>query len=186
MLIVVSISIRIGKYIGFGSVKYGKRAMFVGLLLSFMVISMLIIISLLFKDIIPYIWISNDNQQVGNLTSNLIYFVCLRQLFYNLFSALSSIFIGLGTQKYTATISTICNFCIALPLTVILLFFFDFKDNKSYIGLYIIWGCNSSGFALTSIVLVLMTLSGYINWNKAVNDSQTRLKQTIPSYGATI
>ena len=158
--------------------------MYIGLLLSFMVISMLVIISLLFRNIIPYIWISNNNQHVGNLTSNLIYFVCLRELFYNSFAALSSIFIGLGKQKYTATISTICNFCIVLPLTMILLFYFDFKDNESYYGLYIIWSFNSLGFALTSIILVLMTFNGYINWNKAVNESQTRLKQTIPSYGA--
>ena len=169
---------------GFGSVKLGKRAMFMGLVLSIMVISICIIVLLSLKDMIPYIWISSENEQVGNLTSNIIYFVCLRELFYNLFCALSNIFIGLGKQKYTAIIATVCNFCIALPISLVLLFYFNLKNNKSYHGLYIIWGCNSAGFGLTSFVLIVMIMGGYINWNRAVNESQTRLKQTISSYGA--
>ena len=84
-------SIRIGKYMGFGSVKLGRRAMFMGLVLSIMVVSICIIVLLSLKDMIPYIWISSDNEQVGNLTSNISYFVCLRELFYNLFIALSNI-----------------------------------------------------------------------------------------------
>eukprot|EP01084_Bolivina_argentea_P112561 200752_1 len=173
------LSIRIGNYMGMEKIKLAKRAMYIGCIISTSIALVLVSISLLIRKQIPHIWISNSNEHVLWLSSNIIYFVCLRQLFYNILFAISGICIGLGYQKYTAIISTMCNYLIGFPLSMIILFCFNLKTNSSYYGVYIIWGCNSFGYGLSSLILIIMQLSGYINWNKAMNESQQRLNQTI-------
>eukprot|EP01083_Nonionella_stella_P132303 402192_1 len=178
------LSIRIGKHMGSGNVTLAKRAMWMGLIVSSMVITILISVSLSLRYSLPYIWISMEDETLGDLIANVVYFVCLRQLFYNMFIALSGIYIGLGMQKYTATISTVCNYSIGLPLTLILLFQFNLRENQEYYGIYVIWGCNSLGYALTTAVLVFLLLIQHINWNNALDQSQNRLEKTIadPNY----
>eukprot|EP01084_Bolivina_argentea_P233542 393335_1 len=178
------LSIRIGKYVGLSSIRLAKRSMFMGLVVCVIAVTISIAILLIFKNELPYIWISHSNETVGVLASNLMFFVCLRQLFFNAFNTLSCIYIGLGNQKYTATISTICNYCVGLPLCILILFYFDLKSNTLY-GVYIIWGFNSLGYALSSIILSMMLCFGYVSWDNAVTESQSRLKQIIQhNYGS--
>eukprot|EP01084_Bolivina_argentea_P112557 200743_1 len=170
------LSIRIGRYVGMGSQKLAKRAMFMGLIVTTIMMVMISVTLLLLKDILPYIWISNNNKEVGYLSSNLIYFVCLRQLFYNIFGALSSIYIGLGNQKYIATISIMCHFCIGFVLSVFILFYFNLKSNLYY-GLYSIWFFNSMGYASSSLILFAMLATGFVSWDKVIHEAKSRLQQ---------
>ena len=174
-------SIRIGKFVGLGTIALAKRTMYVGMIVSWLVVLILILICLLLREQLLSIWISasaDDEHVFKHVTMNVIYLVCFKQIFYNLFISLMAIFIGLGVQKYTA-LSMICNFLIGLPLTLILLFALNLRSNSSYYGVYAIWIGNSFGFGLTAIVLLVMLLSGYINWNKSVKKSLSRFKQAL-------
>ena len=173
------ITIRVGKYIGGGSIQYAKRAVLCGFILAGIWSVMFIILTLSLREYLPYLY--TDDIEVVNLCSKIIYFLVLRQFSYIIYINVAGIYRGLGFQKYVAYVMLSCHCCIAFSSTLILLFGLDLRMSLEF-GMFSLWGSTTFGICLSAIVLTVVLLC-CINWRRALNESQMRIKYVVQDYG---
>ena len=172
-----SVNIRVGKYIGFGSVYYAKRVCKIAVLLDVIILTVISVVCILFKDDLPKIY-SND-EDVIIMASKLMYFVVVILIGFSSFRVLSGVFQGLGYPEIVAIIMFVTQDVVGLGLTLVLLFAVGLRSYMEY-GLYVIWSCTSLGYYLGGIIVgfVLFWRRKSI-WIDATNDSKSRIGKQI-------
>eukprot|EP01084_Bolivina_argentea_P298315 514055_1 len=167
--------IRIGKYVGAQSVLYAKRSIYIAVFYETIVMATTCCIYLLFRYQISTLF--TDNITVQNLIGNKLIYLCL---FWQFNAAaniqVSSIYRSLGYQQISANISLIAQYFVVFPLQLYLLFSKKYNysmDTEN--GLYVIWFGSSCGYLFSHITCIFL-LVVHINWNKSMQENETRIK----------
>ena len=183
------VAIRVGGYIGSGSVSWAKKSAKIAFLyLDIGLIICLMLIPFIFRGSLPTIW--TDDNDVIDLVSEMLCVVSIFQLPFNLFYFIGCIYRGLGFPKWAAWILFTCQYCFSIPMNFILLFGIGWRYNLKY-GALSIWGVITVGYSLATVVFMIH-LFGFMNWNDAVKSSQKRIERIMlikptdnnKSYGA--
>eukprot|EP01084_Bolivina_argentea_P099040 178020_1 len=171
--------IRIGKYVGYGSIKKSKHVICVQFGIEFIFLCVVTIFYLIFRTEIPYLITNDDN--IAHIASYLLYFVVARLWITGVYTNLCSIFTAIGYQKITAWIMVTTNYFIIFPLELIILFVFHW--NKSiYKGLFTLFSAYILGYIIgCSIVIILLIF--YVDWNHAIDNSKSRINKGKKDYG---
>ena len=173
--------IRIGKYIGYGSVKKAKQVIIAQCIIEFTFLFIVTVTYLSLKDVLPYL-VTNDDEVAKIVSDFLIYFVIGKMWVVGVYDNLCSIYRALGYQKITAWIMVIANYVIVFPLELILLFVAKWHENIYY-GLLSLYGSYLGGYILGCSV-VIFVLVRHINWHSAIKDSKSRIANVKKDYGA--
>eukprot|EP01084_Bolivina_argentea_P156208 272223_1 len=172
-----SVNIRIGKYIGFGSIKYAQLSAKVASLLGFIFIVNLTLVLIVLKDYIPKLYSNNYNVEAQS--SKLMYCIVLVLISGTMYRLLNGIFYGLGYPMTVALILFVAQDIISLGLIFIWLFPMGYKKYAN-IGLQVIWLWTAFGFLLASIGLIIVLIyKGKRIWNNAVIDSKKRIEISL-------
>ena len=179
------VAIRVGYYIGYGNIKKSKKSVKI----AFCYIDILLLICLFgiiffCKGEIPKIWSNDEN--VISLCSDLLIIGAIFQIPYNIFYFLGCVYRGLGFPKYAAIFLAISQYLIGVPLQIITLFYLHWRDYMT-LGSMSIWSVVTVGYTL-ALLLFLVHLKYFVNWEKAVSHSKQRIKrvmnaQMIKDYG---
>eukprot|EP01084_Bolivina_argentea_P156207 272218_1 len=169
-----SVNIRIGKYIGYGSIIYAQKVAKIASLLNLIFdVSIILFLSLL-KDYIPKLYANNN--QVIEQTSQLMYCIVLVLITASIFRVLDGIFYGLGYPMTVAIVVFIAQDIVAIGSIFVCLFEFDYK-NYTNLALHFIWICIGCGFLIASIVLIIVLMCKRNTiWKNAVHASMMRIK----------
>ena len=171
-----AVNIRIGKFIGCGSIFQAKRSGKVAVFLGFIWAVIVVMLLLLLKDFIPRIY-TND-ERIVSMTSDLMYFLAVICVCFLFFKILSSIYQGLGQPFIVAVITFIAQI-IGLILTFVFLWGLDCKKYVD-LGLYSIWSCATFGYLLAVLTILWMLGRKYETiWIRAVNESNQRSQKTL-------
>ena len=119
-----AISIRVGKYIGYGSIYYAQRASLIGFLIGFIACFIVGVFAFFLRHEIPKFWIYDKS--TIELASKLIIFFVFLQLSASIVQSFVGIYRSLGIQRLAAVFVIVSYYIVALPLAGILLF------NQSY------------------------------------------------------
>jgi len=173
------LTLRVGKYIQNNNEYLAKRVIKISFLMEFIFLVVLVTLFLYFRYNIARLW--TYDEEIINLVSNIIFIVVIRQTTIGIYMNISGIYRGLGFQKIGSWTMATCNYLIAMPINIVLLFALKFKDNIK-LGLYTIWGTCSFGYILGTL-MILFILIFYIKWENALNKVRNEKKQTIKDYG---
>ena len=183
-----TVNIRVGKYIGYGSIVYAKRVCRVTAFLDLIWALVVFFFLLIFKDLLPRIY-TND-EEIIQMASKLMYFLVIICICYTFFRVLSGIYQGLGKPTFVAIIMFFAQDFIGLVLTLVFLFALNYKQYTD-LGLYSIWSCAAFGYFLVIIsILVSLVRNNETIWIQALNDSNDRIQdkriltQTNANYGS--
>ena len=170
------VAIRVGGYIGSGSVQWAKQSAKVAFLyLDIGLIVCLMVIPVVFRNTLPKMWTMDNN--VIELVSDMLCIVSIFQLPFNLFFFIGCIYRGLGYPKYAAWILCFCQYCLSIPLNFILLFGVGWRYDLKY-GALSIWSVITFGYSLATVVFITH-LSYFVNWNQAVTCSKKRIERIM-------
>eukprot|EP01084_Bolivina_argentea_P280747 480172_1 len=175
-----AVTLRTGKYIGASSTKMAKQTMWVGGIIYFIWVVMVVCVYAIFRNELPYIF--SRDEIVVQLVEDLIYFLMGRTVMWSFYNFLCSLYRGLGYQRISGYIQAPVDFCFAFPFACVLLFYFRYSQYTD-ISLYIIWGCSIGGYFIGSMIILLLLIF-YVSWDGAVNESKIRIKETMKSYGS--
>eukprot|EP01084_Bolivina_argentea_P083520 151210_1 len=167
-------TIRIGNYIGGNLIIYAKRCMKIQLCFGVILFVLIASVYICFKSEIATAF-TNDIEVVELLRNKLIYVCVFDQFNIAIHRNVQGIYRALGYQKLSANCGIIMQYFVALPLQLYLLFSYKYYDNME-MAICIIWLGTSFGRLLTHISLIFM-LKYYIDWDKAVSESELRIKQ---------
>ena len=173
--------IRIGKYIGYGSIKKAKQVILAQFGIEFTFLLIVTILYLSMKNVLPYL-IANDDEIAKIVSDFLIYFVIGKMWVVGIHDNLCAIYRALGYQKITAWIMLIANYVIVFPLELILLFVLKWNENI-YEGLLSLYGSYLFGYVLGCAV-VIFVLMYHVNWVSAIKDSKSRIATVKKDYGS--
>lgn len=181
----IPLGIRFGKYIGAASLNGARLSVKVGFTLSTFVLIFQLLVLLIFRRNLARLLINNE--QVIDLASDVIYFLCFRTIAFNIYIMLSNIYRGLGKPMIPAIVAPCCHFLAGLSIDILLLFGLGYKKYTD-IGIFIIWGCVSFSYFCTAVIITSLQIFGCVSWKKAVIEAQERLKHTktmnAKSYGS--
>ena len=188
-LIVISFSvgicnatnIRVGKYIGKGNIRDAKRAAAVGVIIASLIMTVIALIFLFGKKLLPSIY--TDNEQTIELTSKMMGIMVAYSCGCVILQTVGGIYRGLGIQKIAAIFVFVSYWIISLPTSIMLLFYFEYR-NYLEIGVAILWGSLAFGNILGCIAEIIYLLF-CANWKKAVAKSESRIKHTMREYQST-
>eukprot|EP01084_Bolivina_argentea_P297920 513328_1 len=171
--------IRIGKYIGASSIYHAKRCIKMQMMYTASLIIIIFVIYMTFKRELPKLFTNDD--EVSALVTQLMLTGILYCFADSIFNNISAIYRALGFQRLSAYVGFISQLLIIFPVQLYLLFGskFHYRDNEE-IGIYIVWIGLLGGFIIASLISTLMLLY-YVDWNRAVQESQLRIKQSIKS-----
>eukprot|EP01084_Bolivina_argentea_P037438 69251_1 len=181
------LSVRIGKYVGAASILHSKRSIYIGFILSLILMiltSLIIYIALIVygEYLIRFLWI--NNYEIVDIVQQLMYVILIRNIIMIWFFCLVGIFAGIGYPQYAGYGLLICFWFIGIPIQLILLFVYDLKQYTQ-IALFIIWSTPAFTRAICCLFMTIV-LFWRIDWNTIIEKSQTRiLIDTIsPNYGS--
>ena len=181
------LSVRVGKYIGNGSILSAKRSIKYGAILAgiWAIISN-ITINLLFivygDVIIKLLWIDND--EIVELVINLGYLLIIRNFIFCWFFPLNGICSGIGLPQYSGYGISFAQWIVAFPIEIILLFVLDYR-KYIHLALFCIWSIPAFSRVTLCFILTIVLLYR-LNWKSIVSKSKQRLliDHKSPSYGA--
>ena len=184
-----AINIRIGKYIGAGSIAFAKRASKVGICLGCVWAIIVILILSMLKYYIPLIY-TND-EKIILMASKLMYFLAMICVCYIFFQILTSIYRALGQPQIVAWITFIAQI-IGFLVTFVPLYGLGARYHTD-LGLYSVWSCATFGYllAIFAIGTELFIKKYKTIWTQAINESNQRLttkgltQTTTNNYGST-
>ena len=174
-------NLRVAKYIGYGSIYDAKRAAKVGLLIGFVIILINSILFTVGRDIIPTFFTTDD--AVVELTSQMIMFLIVLSFGCITLQTVGGIYRGLGQQIIAAIIVFVSYWIISFPICFVLLFGCEWRQNL-FDGVLLIIGNLTFGNILSAIGTVVYLLF-FIDWRKAVKQSNVRVKNTMREYDST-
>eukprot|EP01083_Nonionella_stella_P220989 790073_1 len=174
-------NIRVGKYIGKGSIIYAKRAAVGGLMIAALIMSIGSLVLMCGVHVLPRIY--TDNVDTIRLTSKIMWILVVFSCGCLMLQTLGGIYRGLGLQKIAAIVVSVSYTLIALPCSIVLLFSFDMRRDLVY-GTAIIWGGLAFGNVLGAIVEIIY-LWCFGDWKAAVRHANMRIKHTIKEYQST-
>ena len=175
----LTISMRVGSYIGAGSIYYAKRSIFAAFIVYIIYSFIICLILIYFKNEIPMIY--TNNHQTAKTVTNCIYIIVFRGIIYGIYINIAAVFLGLGKPKYPAYVMFFTQWILCLSTMIYLLYYMNFKQYTLY-GMFIIWGTPAIGYILGAIVLSIYLIFK-LNWQNALNESRTRIKRGIMDYG---
>lgn len=177
-----AINIRIGKYIGAGSIAFAKRAGKVGIYLACLWAFIVVFILLILRKYIPLIYTNDEN--IISITSELIYFLAMICVCYIFFQVLTSIYRALGKPEIVAWITFISQI-IGFLITFLPLYGLNARQYTD-LGLYSVWSCATFGYLLAIFAIGTMFVKRYKTiWKQAVKESNQRVTKTTNNYGST-
>ena len=174
-------NLRVAKYIGYGSIYDAKRAAKVGLFIGFVITLINSFIFTMGRNIIPHIFTTDP--EVIELTSQMIMFLIVLSFGCIILQTIGGIYRGLGEQIIAAIIVFVSYWIISFPICFVLLFGYQLRESLYY-GVLIIIGNLTFGNLLSAIGTVVYLLC-FIDWNKAVKQSDIRVKNTMREYDST-
>ena len=172
--------IRIGKYIGFGSIKKAKQVILAQFGIEFTFLVIVTILYLSMKNLLPYL-IANDDE-IAKIVSNVLIYFVIGKMWVVVFMIIYAIYRALGYQKITAWIMVFANYAIVFPLELVLLFVLKWNENI-YKGLLSLYGSYLFGYVMGCGV-VIFVLMYHVNWYSAIKDSKSRIATVKNDYGS--
>mmetsp|Transcript_25400 Transcript_25400/g.40408 ORF Transcript_25400/g.40408 Transcript_25400/m.40408 type:complete len:500 (+) Transcript_25400:30-1529(+) len=172
-------NIRVGKYIGRGSIKHAQRAARVG---AYVAVFAEIVISLVFifgRNALPRMY--TDNADTLQLTSKMMNVLVIYSCGAVTLQVTGGVYRGLGLQKMAAVFVFVSYWLISLPVSIVLLFVLRLREDVFY-GTMTIWaGTLALGNVLGCVCQITYMLL-CANWQRAVSKSETRIQHTIMEY----
>ena len=170
------ITIRVGKYIGAGSIHYAKQAAKIGFLyIDIFVLVIMMAFIYFMKRIFPLIW--TEQKDVIDLVSKMLCAVAIFQIPFNIFFYIGSIYRGLGLQRIVAFILFVFQYLIGIPLNLTFLFYFGFRKDL-IMGSLGIWCMIIFAYSLATVTLIIHFFC-FVDWRKALKTSQSRIDKTM-------
>ena len=169
-----STNIRVGGYIGAKMINKAKIASNIGIFINIIVNIIFLIIYIIFHSNIPILW-TNDIETIKT-ASNVILFVMIP---FNIccltLQTFGGIYRGLGQQKISAYFVVFGYWAISFPLSLILLFGFNLRNNLLS-GTYVIWSSLCLGNGIGAILCVIYLIYK-IDWNHAIKSAKKRMQR---------
>ena len=162
----------VAEYIGTGNVECAKRAAKIGALLANCMIVVFIVMLMVTREYIAHIW--TYDEEVIQEVASLIYVYIIAILVDTNKQLMMGIYRGLGFQRASAVVIFCSYMLICLPLLMILLFGFGYRESTTT-GLYVIWSTLTFGNALSLCLITLWMLCGFADWNKFIIEANARL-----------
>ncbi|KAF5402918.1 Multidrug and toxin extrusion protein [Paragonimus heterotremus] len=163
-------SIRVGHFLGARCSIGPKSVTSVGLVTACILSIPMIMLFVLLRSVIPYIFTQDRN--IIDLTSNLFPILAVFQLFDNIVGVSSGIIRGAGLQYVGATICIVTLYIIGAPLGVCLIFF-------AHMGLEGLWWGLCVGIILSAVIYVTTILR--LDWANQVYLATKRVKSVDAS-----
>eukprot|EP01084_Bolivina_argentea_P010181 18960_1 len=176
----LTISMRVGSYIGAQSIYYAKRCVLCAFIVYIIYAVFIGIIFIIFKNNIPYVY-TYDKQTVETVT-DCMYIVVIRGIIYGIYINIAAVFLGLGLPKYPAYIMFFTQWILSLSIMFILLYKYNFKNDTLY-GMYVIWATPALGYVIGAIILALYLLFK-LDWTQPLNQSKIRIESCVTDYGS--
>ncbi|KAA3673704.1 multidrug resistance protein, MATE family [Paragonimus westermani] len=158
-------SIRVGHFLGARCSVGPKSVTSVGLVTACVLSIPMIMVFVLLRSVIPYIFTQDKN--IIDLTSNLFPILAVFQLFDNIVGVSSGIVRGAGLQYVGATICIVTLYIVGAPLGVCLIFF-------AHMGLEGLWWGLCVGIILSAVIYVTTILR--LDWANQVYLATKRVK----------
>eukprot|EP01084_Bolivina_argentea_P009874 18430_1 len=169
----VAVNVRVGLYIGYGSIKYSKRAAKAAVILAAIFIILIETVLLSLRVYIPHLYTTNNH--VIALVSRLIYFVAITIIFSTFFYTFSGIFQGLGKQAIVAIVMFISTDILGFGSMVVCLFAFNFKRSTQS-GVNTIIVCLLTGYISAGLIIMLiLIIKNKVLWRRARKESMWRI-----------
>eukprot|EP01084_Bolivina_argentea_P149326 260864_1 len=167
-------TIRIGNYIGANEIGYAKRCIKIQICFASILMLIVSVICIVFKRGIAAMFTSN--KQVIDLIADTFIYVCVLDMFVLFIHRnIIGVYRALGFQKLSAYVGIVTQYLIALPLQLYLLFSYKYVDNME-MAICIIFMVTSLVGRLLAALILIYVLIFYIDWNKAVQESQSRIE----------
>jgi len=170
-----STNVRVGKYIGRADIVGAKRAAKVGIIIAVVINTVFGFIFIFGRDKLPRIY--TDNPETIELTSSLMVILWVYAAGCIVLNTFGGIYRGLGIQKVAAVMVFVSYWLISFPLTLILMFGFQWRQSLFY-GSFLIWASLAIGNILGSI-LEIGYLRLWADWDAAVHLAMLRVRHTM-------
>jgi len=171
-------NIRVGKYIGCGNIRDAKRAALAGCIIACVIMTLIGVLFYGGRHALPRIY--TDNDDVISLTANVMGIMVAYCCGCIVLQTVGGIYRGMGIQKVAAVFVFGSYWVLSLPLSIILLFVYDWRSDL-HIGVAIIWGSLGLGNVI-GCVLEIVYLLGCADWKRAVGSSEKRIQHTLKEY----
>ncbi len=176
----LTISMRVGSYIGAGNIHYAKRSVLCAFIVYIIYAIIIGIIFIIFKLNIPHIY--TYNKQTSQTVTHCMYIVVFRGIVYGIYINIAAVFLGLGLPKYPAYVMFCTQWILSLSIMFILLYTFKLKNNTLY-GMYVIWATPALGYVIGAIVLGFY-LVFKLDWTLPLQQSKIRIESCVTDYGS--
>jgi len=168
-------NVRVGKYIGRADIIGAKRAAKVGVIIAILINTIFGMIFILGRDALPGIY--TDNEETLALTSSMMIILWIYAAGCIILNVFGGVYRGMGIQKIAAVMVFVSYWVISFPLSLILLFGFNLRQNLFY-GSFLIWGSLAIGNILGCIAEIVY-LGFWADWKFAVHKAMLRVRHTM-------
>ena len=169
------ISIRTGKYIGLGNIRYAQRAVKLGLVVTVILITFFGILFAVFNKDIPKLF--SETEETIQVSSKLCFVMIIFTFCAFMQRAINGVFRALGKPKIAAN-ATIVGYLVSFSLLFVVFFGLQWRKTSIFIGCTTMWICLSSS-RIVAVIVQLVYWKFKLKWQSAHAESQRRIQQTI-------